>query len=417
MQGKRILLLLMGGAPLPFGTAAMGRWYYVLLRGLVERGHRVTAFATCSTNDEVERARALFPAPGYDLRCYLPDRRVGLSAKWNTFRRPYSSPLSSALQRDLDHEINRGFDVLHLEVLWSGWAALPHARQAVVNVPFLYQIDQADQAPASVQERLFRNRSYQAERRLLQSYPNIVAVSPRLAAHIRKIAPGSEVHSIPFAMDLSLYPFVDTEGPPGRDRPPTVGLIASFGWTPGYTAGMRLLQRLWPEVKRRVPEAKLQLKGVHARTAFRDYLSLPDVEIEDQVTDVPGFFEGIDLQLYPPNPSSGMKFKVLESFAFGVPVVTNAAGVEGIPAKDGVHAGICEDDAGMIDRAVALLESAELRQRHRVAARALLEEHCSAERVLGEFENIYARIAPATEASRTFSHAAVRPRAHTNIVE
>ena len=41
--------------PLPFGSAA-ARWYYVLLRGLVERGHRVTAFAVCSNAADVEKA-------------------------------------------------------------------------------------------------------------------------------------------------------------------------------------------------------------------------------------------------------------------------------------------------------------------------------------------------------------------------
>lgn len=410
MHGRRILLV-MQAPPLPFGTAAMGRWNYVLLRGLVERGYRVTAFAACTSQAEIDQTAAIFSSGEYDLRCYLPDRREGLAAKWRTLRRPYSSQLSPELRRDLDIEISRGFDVLHLEVLWSGWATLLHAKRAVITVPFLYQIDQGDQAPGSFREKLLRQRTYRAERYLLRQYRHIVGVSPRLAAHIRDISPASEVHAIPFAMDLSLYPFASGSAHP--ERPPTIGLVAAFSWTPGYTAGIRLLQRLWPEIKRQVPEAKLQLKGIHARTAFRDYIGLPDVEIEDDVADVPAFFRGIDLQLYPPNPSSGMKFKVLESFAFGVPVVTNAAGVEGIPAEDGVHAGICEDDAGMIERTVALLRSAELRQRRRVAARALLEEHCNEERVLGEYEKIYTRIVPPPGVSHTDSRRASRPHAHT----
>ena len=411
MVGKRILLV-MPAPPLPFGTAAMGRWNYVLLKGLVNRGHRVTAFAACSSEAEAKQAGALFTSREYDLRCYLPDQRAGLAAKWRTFQRPYSSRLSPDLLRDLEAEIAPGFDVLHLEVLWSGWAALPFARRAVITVPFLYQIDQADQPPGSYREKLLRYLTYRAEDQLLRRYKHIVGVSPRLADHIRKISPESNVHAIPFAMDLSLYPFIDSV--PQQPRPPTLGLIAAFSWTPGYTAGLRLLQRLWPEVKRQVPEAKLQLKGVHARMAFRDYLNLPDVDIQDQVTDVPEFFGGIDLQLYPPNPSSGMKFKVLESFAFGVAVVTNAAGVEGIPAEDGVHAGICEDDAGMIERTVSLLRAPDLRERRRVAARALLEDHCGEDHVLDQFEQIYRKIAPETPMFRATRREAGRPHTSPN---
>ena len=54
--------------------------------------------------------------------------------------------------------------------------------------------------------------------------------------------------------------------------------------------------------------------------------------------------------LYAPSRGSGMKIKILEAMAFGVPVVTTGEGVEGLPAVDGVHAGVCEDDAGLIER-------------------------------------------------------------------
>ena len=197
MAGKRILLV-MQAPPLPFGTAAMGRWNYVLLRGLVKRGHHVVAFAACTSQAEVDQAKSLFSSGEYDLRCFLPDLRKKLVTKWRTITRPYSFHLGPDLRKDLNTEIAKGFDVLHLEVLWSGWATLPYAQRAVVTVPFLYQIDQADQPSSSYRERILRHRSYQAERYLLRHYRHIVGVSPRLAAHIRQIAPDSEVHAIPF---------------------------------------------------------------------------------------------------------------------------------------------------------------------------------------------------------------------------
>ena len=84
-----------------------------------------------------------------------------------------------------------------------------------------------------------------------------------------------------------------------------------------------------------------------------------------------------------------MKVKVLESFALGLPVVTTRSGVEGIPAIDGVHAGICEDDAGLIERCVALLNDRGERSRQREAARSLVENWCSAEVALNALEGIY----------------------------
>ena len=89
------IVLAMVEAPVPFGNAA-ARWFYVLLRELVARGHRVSAFAACSKPAEMDEARRLFPAPAYDLRLYPFPVRKGLAAKLETLRRPYSYMFSAA---------------------------------------------------------------------------------------------------------------------------------------------------------------------------------------------------------------------------------------------------------------------------------------------------------------------------------
>ncbi len=111
-----------------------------------------------------------------------------------------------------------------------------------------------------------------------------------------------------------------------------MSLIGAMNWYPGYSAGLRLLTRLWPEIKRRVPAARLQIVGWSARSAFRDSLGLPDVEIAENVPDTRPYFERTGVLLYAPSRGSGMKIKVLEAMGFGVPVVTTSEGVEGIPA-------------------------------------------------------------------------------------
>ena len=87
-----------------------------------------------------------------------------------------------------------------------------------------------------------------------------------------------------------------------------------------------------------------------------------------------------------------MKVKVLEAFALGVPVVTNQDGVEGIAALDGVHAGVSEDDAGLIERTLALLKNPKRQERQRRAARALLTAHCSPDVTLTGVEAVYTRL-------------------------
>ena len=99
MKPLRIVLLMLE-PPLPFGSAA-GRVYYALMKGLVERGHNVTAFATCSKPEEVATARTIWPESSYDLRCYPHPKRSGLLSRVDSLRNPFSYMVAEDLRRDL----------------------------------------------------------------------------------------------------------------------------------------------------------------------------------------------------------------------------------------------------------------------------------------------------------------------------
>jgi glycosyltransferase involved in cell wall biosynthesis len=294
-------------------------------------------------------------------------------------------------RHELEEELARGCDVLHLEQLWSGWMGLRHTAKALVNLHYLFSIDLAHQPPTSLSERVLRAVTCRAERRLLRSYPTIVTLTDRLSDRVRELAPAADVHTVPLGLDIGLYPFPEDPGGNGR---PVVGLIGSFNWPPTYSAGIRLITRLWPEIKRRVPEARLQIVGRQARQMLGQFGDVPDLSLHEDVADTAPYFTSTDVMLYAPAAGSGMKVKVLEAFALGTPVVTTGEGIEGIPAKDGVHAGVSEDDAGLIERTVRLLQDREARDRQRRAGRALLETHCSPGPTIDAMERVYATITP-----------------------
>ncbi len=384
MKPLRIVVVMIE-PPLPFGNAA-ARWFYVLLRGLVERGHRVTAFAACSKPGEIEEAARLFPQPDYDLRCYAFPARGGLGAKWATLRRPYSYMFSQELRRDLKAVLAGGFDILHLEQLWCGWLGLGYRDRALLNVHYLQAIDQETLTPASWGDRLRLALGRRAERQLLHDFSHFRALSKRLSNKVRAANPAARVEIVPLGLDPDLYPFIsDTQ----RTQEPIISVIGNMAWYPSCSAAVRLLTRLWPEIRRQLPEARLRIVGWNARSALRNFLDTPGVTIEENVADMRPYFERTGVLLYAPERGSGMKVKVLEALALGVPVVTTAEGVEGLPAEDGIHASICDEDAGLIERTVRLLNDRDAQNRQRAAGRALLEKHCGPGPTLDGMEHIY----------------------------
>jgi polysaccharide biosynthesis protein PslH len=325
MRSLRIILVLIE-PPIPFGSPT-ARWSYVLLKSLVERGHRVTALATCSKIDDIDQAKTLFPKEEYDLRCYPHTKRYGFTAKIETLRKPYSYIFSPELKRDLISELTKPYDILHLEHLWSGWLGLQYCKRAVINIHYLFSLDQVFSYSNTIESKFRQFTTYGAEQKLIKAFSRIITLSDRLAQQISKINPNAEIHVIPLGIDLSLYPFINQKS---INKRPVLGLIGGFDWAPSYSAAIRLLTQLWPEIKRRVPNIRLQIVGRSAKNKLSEFAHLPDLEIHQDVPDIIPYFKNIDVLLYAPIAGSGMKVKIMEAFALGTSVVTTSEGIEGL---------------------------------------------------------------------------------------
>lgn len=394
MSKKYNILLTLIEPPLPFGNAA-ARWYYVLLRGLVDRGHIVTTFFGYRHNEDLKKTLELFPNDRYLLKPYLHSVHKGIRGKYNTLKKPFSYMFSEHFKKDLRLEMEKGFDILHLEQLWSGWLAESHEQKALVNIHHLQSIDLYESPMPSIlskeglKTRIENQLSFSAEKRLVQKLHFFRSCSPRLVSVMKTWNESADITVVPVGLDTSLYPFISDEK---RNKSPIITLIGQMGWYPSYSAAVRLLTRLWPSIKKRVPHAKLQIVGWSARTRLSKFVCQPDVEIFENVPDIQPFFDRAGVFLYAPSKGSGMKIKIMESMAYGIPVVTTSEGIEGLPAKDGIEVGLCEDDEGLIERTVALFLDVKKQNLQRRAARELIELHCSPDKTVDAIVEIYKKI-------------------------
>lgn len=383
---SRSIVLVLPNPPLPFGNAA-ARWFWVAVRGLVARGHRVTTLAICRTDAERREVRERFPEDRYDIRLFgEPPPRRGPGSRWQTARRPFSYMFGADLRTALTARLAEGFDILHLEQLWTGWIGERWARRALLHVHYLPSIDGGPE-PRGWRDRLRAVAAARAERRLLRHYPHVSALTPELGNAIHGLVPARRPAIVPLALDHTAYPFDPAAVPP----PPVVTLIGSFDWHPTRAAAERLGSRLWPAIRARVPGARLQLVGRSADTMCTGP-AFADAEVVADVDDIVPWFARARVMVYAPPRASGMKVKVMEAFALGLPVVTTPDGVEGLPAKDGREAGIATDDAGLVERAVGILTQDDTWAGTRTSAHTLVRTHCDPDRCLDRLEEAYLTI-------------------------
>jgi glycosyltransferase involved in cell wall biosynthesis len=96
-----------------------------------------------------------------------------------------------------------------------------------------------------------------------------------------------------------------------------------------------------------------------------------------------------------------MKVKVMESMAYGVPVVTTWEGMEGIDYEDGRECWVAGSDEELAARVCRLLENGAERQQMREAARSLIEQHYSPRPVVDKIISVYEQLLAAEKFSRT----------------
>ena len=371
------VLVILSQPPLPEGGAP-GRCAIGLLRGLAAHGVEVRALA----------ARQHFAVPGEvppDLAVeeieVLPET-PGWAARSRRLRRPRGELGRGEFGR-LAREAAREADVVHLEETETAWADEGVATPSLVHMHYLVRRDRRLGPPWSREARDLIELEL-AERAAIRRHEHLVASSPLVAEALRKRARHADVIVAPLSLDPSLY------APAPLADPPVAGLIGTGGWPPTRSAIERLLERVWPGVLRLAPDARLVIAG--RGMGFLEGRDLgPGVELLGEVPSSRDFLRGLSLLVFPLERGSGMKVKVLESMASGVPVVTTAAGAEGVEANGGVIVEAGDDElAAAVSRLV--LDPAERRERG-AAARSTFERLYSPEPATEPLLELYNRLA------------------------
>jgi glycosyltransferase involved in cell wall biosynthesis len=378
--------------PHPFGDTA-AKWFDVLIRELVRRGHHVTFLSVTeeppSRIEEARRALAAIASGGRLDATIHP-----LSITRPAWRRKLASlrePFSEIRQADgvlplVDARLSRGYDVFHLEQLWTGWLAAGVPR-SVINIHHFEVIDMEAEPPQSLAERKARWQMRRATAAILEQAKYLRLFTPRLSERARQYNRTAKHWVVPFALDPAHYE------PVSLTPDPVVGLIGSMQWGPSRSAAERLITRIWPRVRSAIPLARLLIAGWQADRHLAGYAGVPGLELRANISHPREFFAAAGVLVYAPQRGSGMKIKVMEAMAYGVPVVTTTEGIEGMQVEPGRHAHVADDDETLAEMVVGVLRDRAASARMAREARALIVEQHSPAVVVDRVIDMYQAVA------------------------
>ena len=167
----------------------------------------------------------------------------------------------------------------------------------------------------------------------------------------------------------------------------TVLFPAQLRYLPNVDAAEFLVCEIWPHVRKRKPDARLILAGRDPDEAVQALArSTAGVELVANPETMRQIAERASLTVAPLRLGSGTRIKILESMAWGLPVVSTSLGCEGIELADGVHLLIRDDPREFAEAIVWLMSDAVQWEKLRQEGRELTRERYSWDRVFQPLE-------------------------------
>jgi glycosyltransferase involved in cell wall biosynthesis len=178
------------------------------------------------------------------------------------------------------------------------------------------------------------------------------------AALLRQIAPGANIHCVPWA--LAAQPrrtaFAKRSG---------IALIGNFAHSPNVDAAVWFAEAVMPLIRRRQADLVCSIAG-RAMPAHLAGLTAPGVTVLGGVPQLRSLYDQVRLTVAPLRSGAGVKSKVLESFAAGLPCVTTGVAAEGIGLSPSLQSLVQDDAEALADCIVHLHQDAAA---NRAAAR------------------------------------------------
>jgi glycosyltransferase involved in cell wall biosynthesis len=327
------------------------------------------------------------------FRLRLADRLRALAGG-----RPFGlvTPSDPFFHRVRDALSREPFDLVYLMGVDTAWLAV----EALATAPVVwdacdctsrYYGRQAAAERAPWRRAWYRHqaaRYRRLERRLFRRELTVLVSSPSEAAAFRNDGEPwrCRVEIVPTGVD-PVEPAVPAPGPP------RLVFTGTLGYPPNADAVRYLCRDVFPRVRRRHPAVRLQIVGGGASPELTAACRATDgVDLLGFVPDVFEVLRAATVFVCPMRQGTGIKVKLLEAMACGLPIVATPLALEGIPeAEDGRHLKVAASADALAEGVADVLDDPALRRTLGARARGLagryawarigaeLDRHCRAE--------------------------------------
>jgi len=209
----------------------------------------------------------------------------------------------------------------------------------------------------------------------------------------RRLMKRADITVVPNGVDLNNFQFRSSQNLPEEKR---ILFIGDFKWFQNVDAAEIILKQIWPRIGLKLAETKnradikLWIIGRNIPDKIKSLAASKNIILEENSKeDTAEIFRRAYLLLAPIRAGGGTSYKILEAMASGVGVVTTNLGLEGLEAKNNVHALASEKEDELAELALVLIQDHSVYRKLTLNARKLIEEKYDWRVIAQKLDEVY----------------------------
>lgn len=259
------------------------------------------------------------------------------------------------------------FDVVHADQLNMGQYALNFKNSRKVldlhNALWLLYKRLAESLPARSPMKYLLMRDWRLlkhyEGQMCRAFDAVTAVSQEDKEALVEAGSRPDITVIPIAIDTDEQPQIKRQ-----PSSPHIVHVGTMYWQPNIEGITWFLDYIYPLVKADVPDVHCTLIGARPPDSISERAQIDSsLKVTGYVEDTLPYLTDSSMMVVPLKAGGGMRVKILNALAQGIPMVSTTMGCEGIDVQNGENIMVADDPQTFADATVRLLTDRTLNER------------------------------------------------------
>lgn len=201
----------------------------------------------------------------------------------------------------------------------------------------------------------------------------VLTVSEEDKAAIHAVDPSLDnIECVPIGVDVDYYQPVKRV-----ESSRNILYTGTMYWPPNVDSMLYFARDILPLIRKKIPGCTLTIAGQRPVEAIRALARDPSISVTGYVEDDRVIAADCGVFVVPLRSGSGVRVKILNALAMGLPVVSTSVGAEGLDVVHGEHLLIADSAEHFADAVVSVLSDSRLAERLGANGRELVCEKYS----------------------------------------